>query len=63
MSYGNLLNKCHPILKNLFRKYEKSKVKILKAKWSNKFNNTCINENIYFNNLIIYEFIYITNIN
>ena len=44
MSYGNLLNKCHPILKNLFRKYEKSKVKILKAKWSNKFNNTCINE-------------------
>ena len=44
MNYATLLFNLPVELKNLFRKYEKIKNKIINAEWSLKFNTTCLKD-------------------
>ena len=45
-TYVNLIMELSPDKRNIFRKYENLKRKIIKAKWSNVFNKTCIREDL-----------------
>ena len=47
MNYTELLFNLPNELKDLFRKYEKIKTKMINAKWSCQFNEICLNEYIY----------------
>ena len=46
-SYINLLNSVPFELKKHLRAIENVSNKIIKINWSNKFNNVCLNENLW----------------
>ena len=47
MNIGQLLYQCDNDTKNLFRKIERTRKKIVETEWSIKFNNICINEQLW----------------
>ena len=47
MSYSEKLYRLPRDLINIFRKYEATKKKLINAKWSAMFNETCISENLW----------------
>ena len=46
MNYGNLLYDVPPALRDLIRNLEKESKKLIRAEWSQKFNISCLNENL-----------------
>ena len=46
MNYGNLLYDVPPTFRELIRNLEKENKKLIRAEWSQKFNISCLNENI-----------------
>ena len=54
MNIGYLLQQIPSTMKNLYREYEKTRKKIMNAKWSIVFNKTCINIYIYIGFFLIF---------
>ena len=46
MDFGNLLHNVPVVLRQLYRKLERTEKKIIKNKWSKTFNHVCLKENI-----------------
>ena len=46
MNYGNLLFDVPPTLRDLIRNLEKENKKLIRAEWSQKFNISCLKENL-----------------
>ena len=48
MTYGESLYLLPDELRNIFRKYEETRKKIINSKWSLVFNQTCLKENMIY---------------
>ena len=44
---GNLLYNLPPPIRKIYRKIENISKKIINNQWSQKFNTTCLNENLW----------------
>ena len=54
MNLGQLLHQCDPGLKALFRKYERTRLKVVRNSQKIVFNQTCIKEGLLPNYTNIY---------
>ena len=60
MDYGRLLHQLPDELRTFIRKYEALSKKLINNKWSTKFNEICLEEDILPNFTRIYIYIYVT---